>query len=138
YERVLGRSSRREPGLAFQAHLPHVVALADRDALHPQDVVGRGGMEVEVWERERQEESLGRERHLEVAELEDNAPAFERVDLRGVQLLQRLLRVGDELLQPAVVVRRRLRRRLEDSVLPPLDRAKRALRDRLQLEAERQ
>src|SRR5262249_36551535 len=109
--------SEGSPGSALQPHRPHVVAFADRYALHAQDVVRRRGVEVEVRQRERQEESLGRERHLEVAYLEDDVLAFEPVHLGGLHLLQLLQRVGDELLQPAIVVGRRLRRRLEQPVL---------------------
>src|SRR5262249_7981861 len=130
-------SARAGLALALQPHLPHEVALAEWHALHAQDVVRGRRVEVEVAQRERQEESIGRERHLEVAELEDDVPPFERIHLRGRYLLQRLPRGADELLQPAIVVRGGLRRRLEEAFLRSLDGAERMVRDRLQLEPER-
>src|SRR5262249_28116383 len=63
-------SARAGLALALQPHLPHEVALAEWHALHAQDVVCGRGVEVEVGQRERQEKSIGRERHLEGAELE--------------------------------------------------------------------
>src|SRR5262249_47208586 len=46
--------------------------------------------------------------------------------------------VADELLQPAIVVRWRLRRRLKETLLHAFDRAQRMMRDGLQLKTERQ
>src|SRR5262249_50285871 len=127
-------SARAGSALALQPHLPHEVALAERHALHAQDVVRGRGVAVAGGQRERKEESLGREQHLEVAELEYDVPPFERIHLRGCHLLQRLPRGADELLQPAIVVRGGRRRRLEEAFLRSLDGAERMVRDRLQLE----
>ena len=52
------------------------------------------------------QEALRRERHLEVAELEEDVAALEGVDLFGLQLLERLAGFGHHLLQAGVVERR--------------------------------
>eukprot|EP01041_Mallomonas_annulata_P019384 gene19383-38696_t len=55
---------------ALQLQRAEEVALAERHAVGAQYVVGGRGVEVEVRQRERQQEALGGERHLRRAELE--------------------------------------------------------------------
>src|SRR5215475_748385 len=66
----------------LQPHPPHVVALADANALPAQDVVRGRGVKIEVGQRERQQEVFGREREAPLAELEAHIAANETVDFR--------------------------------------------------------
>ena len=71
-----------------------IVALADRHAPRAQDVVGGDGVEMEVGQREREDEVLRREGEPPRADLEIELLARAAVDL--------VLRGGDEV-QGAIV-----------------------------------
>src|SRR3954469_25947415 len=91
------RSRRGSPLLEVQP--AHEIPLAQGNAIGAQDVVGGGGVEIEIGQRERHQEVFRRERQFALAEREDDVLAAERVDrLRG-PARQRLARLRDKALQ---------------------------------------
>src|SRR6187551_4043058 len=83
-----GRDGGTAVRYTVQPHLPsallhlqpaHEIALAQRHTIGAQDVVGGGGVEIEVRQRERHQEALGREGQLVIAEEKDDVAAAERI-----------------------------------------------------------
>ena len=56
------------------------VPLAQRHAVGAQDVVGGGGVEIEIGQRERHQKALRGEGQLVIAEMKDDVTATERID----------------------------------------------------------
>ena len=80
-------------GLGAQPAL--VIALAERHAARAQDVVCGDGVEMEVGQREREDEGLRREGEPPRADLKVQVLARPAVDLIGGERLQRRFRLGD-------------------------------------------
>src|SRR5690348_14353034 len=67
------------PSALLQVQPAHVVPLAERHTVGAQDVVGGGGVKIEVRQRERHQKALGDERQLMLAEVEHDVLAGEPV-----------------------------------------------------------
>src|SRR5215208_5105575 len=80
----LGAQNERAITSPLQPQPPHIIALADRHAAGAQNVVGGRGVEMKVWQRERQQKSFGDERNFGVAKLKADVLAFERIHLGGL------------------------------------------------------
>src|SRR3954453_14522220 len=74
------RTSAANAGSLLHLHPAHEVPLAQGDAVGAQDVVGGGGVEIEVWKRERHQKALRREGQFVLAEVKDDVAATERID----------------------------------------------------------
>ena len=75
--------------IRFDPHLAEKVDLAERHALHPKNVIGGRRVEIEVRQREGEQEVFGGERNGEVPEPEDNLTG----DLDG-RRVKRLLSIA--------------------------------------------
>src|SRR3546814_14073973 len=85
------RRPRAQPAL--------IVALAKRNAARAQDVVGGDGVEMEVWQREREDEGLRREGEPQRADLKVQRPACPAVELVRGKSFQRRFRLADHGMQ---------------------------------------
>src|SRR3978361_1169371 len=109
------RLNRGSPLLEVQPS--HEIPLAERNAVGAQDVVGGGGVEIEIGQRERHQKALRREGQLVLTEMEYDVLAAEPVDSLQRQRRQRFLGISDQPLQPGIIIRRLERRRLENGLL---------------------
>src|SRR6266850_1508769 len=80
------------------------VALAERHAVGAQDVVGGGGVEIEVGQRERHQKPLCREGEFVIADVKDDIAAAERIDRLRRPCRQSLDGLRDEGLQSRIIV----------------------------------
>jgi len=120
------------------AELAHVIALSQRYALAAQDVVGGGGMEIEVGKGERQQEALGREGDLPVPDVKRDVSAGKGVHLLTLQTAQGIAGIGQALLQGRIVEGFCLVRRREHALHDSFDRTERMVRYRYDLKSQRQ
>src|SRR5882757_4389259 len=78
----------------------HEIALADFDAALADDVVGGGGVEIEIWQRIAEQQALAGElTDLPAREGDLDLLALGAVDLALLHALEVLDRLGDPVLQ---------------------------------------
>src|SRR5690606_11433156 len=113
------------------------ILLANRQPLPAQDVVGRGGVEIEVGLRKGQEEILCSEIQAELAHFKAHGLPEHGVDSGRVHPLD----IGDGLTnaaaEPGKVLRQRRRGRRKDTVEYPVDGPHGVVGDGVDLVAER-
>jgi hypothetical protein len=74
-----------------------VKQLADSQAASAQEIVGGGGVKIEIGQREVQEIRLTLEANLLAAQLKRYVAVLRTVDVRGLEGLHKTQRLGDAL-----------------------------------------
>src|SRR5438045_6479336 len=95
-----GAFSLPKDGGGLRRRRAHEVALADLDAALPDDVVGGGGVEIEVRQRIAEQQALAGElANLPAREGDLDLLAFGAVDLARLHALEIVDGLGDPILQ---------------------------------------